>query len=140
MDSHHDHCNYFARQAGGDVQGYYAGGQYMKGSGIGSILGRVFKSAIPLITRTAKTFGKRALKSAGKHMLNTGMSLASDLIEGQSLQDSLRHRGKEVAQGVLSDVFVKSQKPRKRKAAGKSSRKPAKKRKTKGKVNQKDAY
>jgi hypothetical protein len=59
---------YYLNQAG---RGYpvYVGTRYQRGHGLGSIFGSLFKSAVPLLKRGAKTLGREALK--------TGLNLAS---------------------------------------------------------------
>ena len=67
---------YYLNQAG---RGYpvYVGTRYQRGHGLGSIFGSLFKSAVPLLMRGAKTLGCEALK--------TGLNLASDVMEGQNV-------------------------------------------------------
>ena len=66
---------YYLNQTG---RGYpvYVGTRYQRGHGLGSIFGSLFKSAVPLLKRGAKTLGREALK--------TGLNLASDVMEGQN--------------------------------------------------------
>jgi len=54
--------DYYARQSGsgGPV---YQGSQGQKGHGLGSMLSRLFRSAMPMIKRSLAFFGKHALKS-----------------------------------------------------------------------------
>jgi hypothetical protein len=51
---------YYLNQAG---RGYpvYVGTRYQRGHGLGSIFGSLFKSAVPLLKRGAKTLGREAL-------------------------------------------------------------------------------
>jgi hypothetical protein len=67
---------YYLNQAGREYP-VYVGTLYQRGHGLGSIFGSLFKSAVPLLKRGAKTFGREALK--------TGLNLASDVMKGQNV-------------------------------------------------------
>ena len=69
--------NDHARQAGGALP-YFAGAQYQRGHGLGSLFRSLLRSAMPLIKRGAVALGKGALK--------TGVRIADDVLSGQSLK------------------------------------------------------
>ena len=54
--------DYYARQAGGALP-YFAGAQYQRDHGLGSLFGGLLRSAMPLIKRGAVALGKGALKT-----------------------------------------------------------------------------
>ena len=73
--------DYYARQAGGALP-YFAGAQYQRGHGLGSLFGGLLRSAMPLIKRGAVALGKGALK--------TGVRIADDVADaGRNLMRGL---------------------------------------------------
>jgi hypothetical protein len=48
----------------------YVGTRFQRGHGLGSIFGGLFKAAVPLLKKGAKTLGREALK--------TGLNIAKD--------------------------------------------------------------
>ena len=70
--------DYYARQAGGALP-YFAGAQYQRGHGRGSLFGGLLRSAMPLIKRSAVALGKGALK--------TGVRIAGDVLSGQNIKN-----------------------------------------------------
>ena len=66
-----NYTEYYARQAGGALP-YFAGAQYQRGHGLGSLLGGLLRSAMPLIKRGVVALGKGALK--------TGVRIADDFM------------------------------------------------------------
>jgi hypothetical protein len=87
---------YYLNQAG---RGYpvYVGTRYQRGHGLGSIFGSLFKSAVPLLKRGAKTLGREALK--------TGLNLASDVMEGQNVTQAAKSRLKSTEQNLLQKAM-----------------------------------
>ena len=86
--------DYYARQAGGALP-YFAGAQYQRGHGLGSLFGGLFRSAMPLIKRGAVALGKGALK--------TGVRIAGDVLSGQNIKTAAKRR---VTDAVLSGLRV----------------------------------
>ena len=88
---------YYLNQAG---RGYpvYVGTRYQRGHGLGSIFGSLFKSAVPLLKRGAKTLGREALK--------TGLNLASDVMEGQNVTQAAKSRLKSTGQSLLQKAII----------------------------------
>ena len=87
---------YYLNQAG---RGYpvYAGTRYQRGHGLGSIIGSLFKSAVPLLKRGAKTLGREALKR--------GLNLTSDVMEGQNVIQAAKSRLKSTGQSLLQKAM-----------------------------------
>ena len=79
---HHDtkaYHDYYIHQAG---KGYpvFAGRRYQRGHGFGSIFGGLFKAAMPLLKRGAKTLGREALQ--------TGLNIAGDVVQGRNIKQA----------------------------------------------------
>lgn len=62
----------------------FSGSRRQKGHGLGSILGGLFRSALPML--------KRGLASFGRHALKTGLDIANDVVEGDGFKTSARRR------------------------------------------------
>ena len=75
--------DYYARQAGGALP-YFAGAQYQRGHGLGSLFGSLLRSAMPLIKRGAVALGRGALK--------TGVRIAGDVLSGQNIKTAAKRR------------------------------------------------
>ena len=75
---------YYHQQAGSGVGNIYYGAAYQKGHGIGSFLGGLFRSALPLI--------KKGAKAVGKEMLKTGVNVLGDVVDKTPLKQSLQSR------------------------------------------------
>lgn len=80
--------NYYAHQAGSGIGVVYKGAPYQRGHGIGSFLGGLFRSVLPLLSSGAKTVGKEALSA--------GVGLLSDMVNARPMEDSIKSRLKEV--------------------------------------------
>ena len=52
----------------------YVGTRYQRGHGLGSIFGTLFKVAVPLLKKGAKTLGRKASK--------TSLNIAEDVVAG----------------------------------------------------------
>jgi hypothetical protein len=76
----------------------YVGTRYQRGHGLGSIFGSLFKSAVPLLKREAKTLGREALK--------TGLNLASDVMEGQNVTKAAKSRMKSTELNLLQKAIT----------------------------------
>ena len=74
--------DYYTRQSWEEVPVFYGAGT-QRGHGLGSILGGVFRRALPFLSGGTKILGQRT------------MSVASDMIDGKSFQDSSTTRLKE---------------------------------------------
>lgn len=80
------YLHYYSHQAGSGVGAIYKGAPYQRGHGIGSFLGGLFRSVLPLLKNGAKVVGKEALSA--------GVGLLSDMINVQPMDESVRSRFK----------------------------------------------
>jgi hypothetical protein len=119
--AHYD--EYYRRQvgAGGAV---YAGRAIMdmRGAGIGSFLGKMFKKAAPVLLNVAKSVGK----SVGRQALN----VARDALDGGDVSASAVRGLRAVGANALDDVYEAVASDR----TPKARRRPAKRRRTTGGV------
>ena len=54
------------------------GRRYQRGHGLGSIFGGLFKAAMPLMKKGAKTLERQAFK--------TGLNIARDVVQGRNIK------------------------------------------------------
>ena len=83
---------YYIDQAGGGMP-VYSGSPYQRGHGLGSILGGLLRGAMPLLSSVGK--------SIGRQMIRSGLDVASDVVSGGNVRDSLKRRAKEGALSLL---------------------------------------
>jgi hypothetical protein len=76
--------DYYTRQQKGGEVPYFAGGRYQRGHGLGSMLGGLFRRIVPFVRNNAKRWGLG--------LLNTGMNIAGDVIEGKKFTESAKTR------------------------------------------------
>lgn len=81
--------HYYSHQAGSGIGVIYKGAPYQRGHGIGSFLGGLFRSVLPLLSSGAKVIGKEAL--------NAGVGLLSDMVSARPMEDSIKSRLKEAS-------------------------------------------
>lgn len=79
--------HYYSHQAGSGIGIVYKGVPHQRGHGIGSFLGGLFRSVLPLLKSGAKSIGKEAL--------NSGVGLISDVFNSRPMDDAIRSRFKE---------------------------------------------
>ncbi|GFX09158.1 uncharacterized protein TNCV_4167371 [Trichonephila clavipes] len=91
--------DYYVNQAGNGLS-YYQGQSFQKGYGIGGCFKRLFRTALPFLTRGAKSVGKEVLK--------TGTQIVNDLLEGQNLEDAAKHRAKETGRKLAREAIKKA--------------------------------
>ena len=84
--------DYYARQAAGSLP-YFAGAQYQRGHGLGSLFGGLLRSVMQLLKRGAVALGRGALK--------TGVRIADDVLSGQNIKTAAKRR---VTDAVLSGL------------------------------------
>lgn len=84
--------HYYTHQAGSGVGVIYKGAAHQRGHGIGSFLGGLFRSVLPLLSSGAKVIGKEAL--------NAGVGLLSDMVHTRPLNESVRNRVKEATSNL----------------------------------------
>ena len=68
-----------------------------RGSGLGSVLGGLFRMAVPLLKRG----GKALLKQGAK----TGLQIAQDVMSGQTLKAAAQQRAKETGKQMFQRVM-----------------------------------
>lgn len=91
---------YYSRQNGGEIP-VFAGRRFQQGHGLGSVLSGFFRR---LVLPFVKTHGKNMLTSAMK----TGMEVAGDVMEGQSLKESAKKRVPEGIKRTVRNVINQS--------------------------------
>ena len=87
--------DYYVTQAGSGFP-VFVGARMQRGHGIGSVLGGLFRSAMPLIKKGVSTLGKQALRS--------GIEFAGDLLEGKSAKEAAAERSREAAGNLLNQA------------------------------------
>ncbi|GFW83887.1 uncharacterized protein F54H12.2 [Trichonephila clavipes] len=105
------YCDLEEAQIVGDIQapllkivkvegkdGEKSGQSFQKGYGIGGWFKRLFRSALPFLSRGAK--------SVGKEVLRTGTQIVNDLLEGQNLLESAEESAKETGR-ILAKKAIK---------------------------------
>ena len=88
--------DYYTRQSGGEVPVFY-GARTLRGHGLGSILGGLFRRALPFLSSGEKILGQQA------------MNVDSDMIDRKSFQDSAKSRLKEGVKTFVTSNPVISQ-------------------------------
>ncbi len=78
------YSDYYVNQAGGSLP-VFQGSRGQRGHGFGSVLGGLFRNALPM------------LKRIGKQALTTGAHIASDMLGGKNFSESAKAR---VRQGI----------------------------------------
>jgi hypothetical protein len=91
--AYHDYC---IHQAG---KGYpvFAGRRFQRGHGLGSIFGGLFKAAMPLLKRGAKTLEREALK--------TGLNIVGDVVQGRNIKQTAKSRLKSTGENLLQKAM-----------------------------------
>lgn len=84
--------HYYTHQAGSGIGVIYKGAPYQRGHGIGSFLGGLFRSVLPLFSSGAKAIGKEAL--------STGVGLLSDIVNARPMEESIKTRLKEASSNL----------------------------------------
>ena len=86
---------YYADQCGNGMNVFH-GARGQRGHGVGSVLSGLFRSALPMI------------KNIGKQALQTGLNVATDVVQGNSFKDSLRKHVPEGIRGFKNAQFNQS--------------------------------
>lgn len=81
--------HYYAHQAGSGVGIVYKGVPFQRGHGIGSFLGGLFRSVIPLLSS--------GFRAVGKETLDAGIGLLSDMVNSRPMESSIKSRFKEAS-------------------------------------------
>lgn len=77
---------------GGNLPGFRAYSAFQRGAGLGSFFKGLFRAALPLF------------KSAGKQAVVAGSSIATDLLNGRNLKDSVKEHGKTAASTLVRET------------------------------------
>lgn len=85
--------DYYLNQAGNGLPVYVGGGS-LRGSGLGSVLGGLFRAAMPVLKRG----GKALLKEGAR----AGLEMAGDVLSGASLKTAAKNRSKQVGERLLN--------------------------------------
>ena len=114
--------DYYTHQAG---KGYpvFAGRRYRRRHGLGSIFGGLFKAAMPLLKKGAKTLGREALK--------TGLNIAGDVVQERNIKRAAKSRLKSTRQNLLQKAMDTVGPPGQRAIKGPAKRKKTRRRQTK---------
>lgn len=88
--------NYYCHQAGSGIGVIYKGTPYQRGHGIGSFLGGLFRSVLPLLSSGAKAIGKEAL--------STGVGVLSDMFNARPIDGSIKTRLKEASSNLKRKI------------------------------------
>jgi len=92
--------DYYTGQVGGNIP-LFPGARYQRGHGLGNVIGGLFRRVVrPFLQRSTKNilpFLKKNKKTLIRNALRTGMEVADDVLEGESLKSSVKKR---VPQGI----------------------------------------
>ena len=91
IPNQHSLERYYNQQGSGDMS-YFGGPTYQRGHGLGGLFGRLFRAAVPIFRGTVAPALKKVGKKVAKEALTTGVGMASDLLDGQSIEQSLHNR------------------------------------------------
>lgn len=116
--------HYYTNQAGSGVGIVYKGVSHQRGHGIGSFLGGLFRSVLPLLSSGFRTVGKEAL--------NAGVGLLSDMMNSHPMEESVKSRFKNASANLKrkADEKIESLMSGSGYKSIRKSRKPIIKRKT----------
>ena len=93
--------NYYLTQAGGGSGHFYAGSSFQKGYGIGSWLGGLFRTVLPILRSGAVAVGKEAAR-AGSHVL-------ADVASGENLKGSAKKHLEEAMGNLVNKAKRKAE-------------------------------
>lgn len=77
----------------------FSGTPYQRGAGLGSLFRSLFRAILPLAKTAGRAIGKQALKA--------GAEVATDLVAGKNLKQSLEQHGKEATADLLAKASKK---------------------------------
>lgn len=81
------YTEYYLQQAGSGFSTIYSGPVYQKGYGIGSFLGGLFRTLLPLL--------KSGSSAVGSELLKTGANILTDITHMEDPQQAIKRRSKE---------------------------------------------
>jgi len=82
----------------GDLEGFQ-GLAYQRGHGLGSLFKGLFRLIVPVFKSVGKMVGSEAL--------STGANIASDLVRGRNIRDTLEDHGRNAAGNLLDKASSK---------------------------------
>jgi hypothetical protein len=123
--------DYYIHQVG---KGYpvFARRRYQRGHGLGSNFGGLFKAAMPLLKKGAKTLGCEALK--------TGLNIAGDVVQGRNIKQTGKSRLKSTGQNLLQKAMDTVGPPGQRAIKGPAKQKKTRRRQTKQRNTSNDIF
>jgi hypothetical protein len=99
-ESKEHYHNYYVNQVGRGL-GVFEGSTIQHGHGIGSLLRGLANSTLPLL--------KQGGKMLGKQLLNTGVGIVKDVMDGRNFGDSTRENFKDGGLALLGNISSKLQ-------------------------------
>lgn len=108
---------YYLDQSGSGIP-FFQGAASQRGHGLGSILSGLFRNVWPML--------RSGLHSFGKHAVKTGLNIANDVVDGNSVKGSAERRIPEGIKTFVSSQFNQSGRGKRRKRAGKRTLKKVK--------------
>jgi len=85
--------DYYTGHLGGNIP-VFRGARYQRGHGLGNVIGGLFRRVVlPFLWTSAKgivPFLKKNKKMLIRNALRTGMEVANDVLEGESLKSSVK--------------------------------------------------
>jgi len=85
--------DYYTGHVGGNIP-VFRGARYQRSHGLGNVIGGLFRRVVlPFLWTSAKgivPFLKKNKKTLIRYVLRTGMEVANDVLEGESLKSSVK--------------------------------------------------
>lgn len=88
---------YYLDQSGSGIGEFYSGPIYQRGYGIGSFLGGLFKSVVPIL--------KRGGLAVGKEVLKNGANFLNDVHNNVSSRTAMNNRAKETVDNLTRKLM-----------------------------------
>ena len=73
----------------------FMGARRQRGYGLGGVFANLFRSAVPMLKKGALALGKQALATTGQ--------VIGDVVQGKSLKESVKARGKQSGKKLLKE-------------------------------------
>ena len=93
----------------------FHGTPYQRGAGLGSLFRSLFRAILPVAKTAGRAIGKRALQA--------GADIASDMVAGKNLKQSMKTRGRSATADLLKQASNKMRGGRRRKGSKKKTTK-----------------
>lgn len=125
---------YYMDQAGSGIGEFYSGPIYQRGYGIGSFLGGLFKTVLPIL--------KRGSAAVGREVVKNGVNFLNDLKNNTNPNATLNNRARETMENLkrklmYGEGFIVGRSTKKRQLGVKPRKVKVKKSKRKVKRNNK---